>query len=383
MNTDKHGFMLNQNVTKFKLAVDCPDPEDGTSLMRGIGPLAAMCRQDRRLELSRCLVTPQGAPGYSWDWLVECDALFLQRPYTFEAVACAQTARAFGRPVWVDWDDDLTCVPESNYFHSAHPPERAKKVMALCWALADVVTVSTNHLRERLLELGLGQQLPKSAREQLDAGKVRVIPNACHWPMRNAPRTRRVVWRGGRSHDEDVMAFLPAIAEVARLPQFSQWEWWFVGEMSAYVAAQVKAAIPAPNLRADYKDFIHQYMGALNALAPWLVMVPLADNMFNRSKSNLAWIEATAAGAVTLAPDWEEWRRPGVVNYADRPNFKGYLRWFLETFGEQNVSVHATKSRDYIDEYLLLDKVNENRWEIIESLGAGLAASGKESEAAK
>ncbi len=168
------------------------------------------------------------------------------------------------------------------------------------------------------------------------------------------------------------MQFLPAIAEVARLPQFSKWEWWFMGEMSPYVAAQVKAAIPAPNLRADYKDFLHQYMGALVSLAPWLVIVPLADTLFNRSKSNLAWIEATTAGALTLAPDWEEWRRPGMVTYKDAEQFAGLLYRCVDEF-DQAVNVHPNCeafSRPCVRNNLLLDRVNEARWDIVNELGS-------------
>ena len=73
----------------------------------------------------------------------------------------------------------------------------------------------------------------------------------------------------------------------------------------------------------------------------WLAVVPLKDNLFNHAKSNLAWIEATCAGAMTLAPDWPEWRRPGVSNYESPLNFKKLLRERLEACRSAAASVYT------------------------------------------
>jgi hypothetical protein len=43
--------------------------------------------------------------------------------------------------------------------------------------------------------------------------------------------------------------------------------------------------------------------------------VSLEDNTFNRCKSNIAHLEAFSAGAITVAPHWEEWNVAGVLNY--------------------------------------------------------------------
>jgi hypothetical protein len=52
---------------------------------------------------------------------------------------------------------------------------------------------------------------------------------------------------------------------------------------------------------------------ALFDIRPHFVVVPLQDNPFNRAKSNIAELEAQAAGAIAIVPDWEEWR--SVVRY--------------------------------------------------------------------
>lgn len=362
--------MLKTQNSKFKLGVACPQQNDGTSLMRGVGPLSRMARQDRRLELVFPKMTADGGLYLGWDWLAQLDGLFLQRPQTAFDVSAAQTARSYGLPVWVDFDDDLSSVPHSNEYRRMYKPENQAQIMARCWALADVVTVTVQALKDRLLDTCFGNQIDAAIRSQMDANKVRVVPNALHWPVRALPRRRRVVWRGGKSHDADLMRFLPAIKSVARMPQFCKWEWHFMGEMSAYVQSAIVNAIPAENLQIGFGDFPHQYIAALQLLSPWLVIVPLEDNTFNRCKSPLAWIEASAAGAGTLAPDWPSWDMPGVIKYGSLEGFEETLKRELFSFPnetEQKVLVHpsARNSEQFICEKLKLDEVNKLRWEII------------------
>lgn len=361
---------MNETIDrKLKLAVVCPDSSDGTSLVRGIGPLSAMARQDRRLELEVCQVNPDGSPHVSWDWLNLADVLFLQRPWNPLHIQAAVTARMFGLPVWVDWDDDLTCVSRFNPQFHTYPSGPMKGAMAKLMTLADVVSVSTEHLRERLLGLVFSADTPKAVRDQLDGGKVRVIPNACAWPFNQSPRQKRVVWRGGTSHNEDVLEYLPAIREVSRLPQFADWKWTFLGNPPP----QVYDAILPGNLdEPGFVDSAHMYMSAFGYLGPWLAIVPLKDNLFNHSKSNLAWIEATCAGAITLAPEWPEWQRPGIYHYKDLAGFKNALRNLLDGFPNMNLAIND--SRKYLREHLTLAKVNEQRWAVLRELVEGTQA---------
>jgi hypothetical protein len=105
-------------------------------------------------------------------------------------------------------------------------------------------------------------------------------------------------------------------------------------------------------------------------------IVPLRDNAFNRCRSNLAWIEATCAGAVVIAPDWEEWRRPGIMNYTDAEGFRRTLRGVMEQYAmglvkktdERQEHFNVEMSRAYIEQHLQLDKVNEARWGIINGM---------------
>ena len=64
----------------------------------------------------------------------------------------------------------------------------------------------------------------------------------------------------------------------------------------------------------------------MHFISPKYSVFPLVDTPFNRAKSNIAYLEAIMCGAIIVAPDWQEWRHPGVINYTD--DFKekvGYM----------------------------------------------------------
>ena len=76
-------------------------------------------------------------------------------------------------PVWVDWDDDYLSIHPSNPSARHFQYEGIREKMEMITRLADAVSVSTAELAARR-----SMDLPDKARK-----KIRVIPNACHWPL--------------------------------------------------------------------------------------------------------------------------------------------------------------------------------------------------------
>lgn len=346
-------------MKRIELAVYCPDGSDATSLYRALGPLRAMQREGRgfepavELELRRPVLGPKGQE-LTWDWLLGCDALLLQRPWLPLHTQLAVQAKMMGLGLWVDWDDDyLTIHPSNpNYHGFMHPGLR--ETLQQIGRLADVVTVTTEVLARRV-ELLCARERPT----------VRVVPNACRWPLRTGRRReRRVSWRGGASHELDITSVLKELAELARLPQFGKWEWAFLGD----VPWQVEQAMPKERCLGGFGAEPWLYMEAMERLAPYVHIVPLARTAFNPCKSHLAWLEATAAGAVVIAPALEEWQRPGVVNYTDAKDFQKKLRGVMESYHEGEEHENVAVSRGEIGERYLEVEVNRLRWEVLEWL---------------
>jgi hypothetical protein len=98
-------------------------------------------------------------------------------------------------------------------------------------------------------------------------------------------------------------------------------------------------------------------------------MVPLHVSDFNRAKSNIGWIEAVHAGAITVAPDFQEWRRPGVINYAckprtDLPSFQTAM-WMALSMSGHNRAEELERARKAVP---LERTVNGMRISVIKDL---------------
>ena len=115
----------------------------------------------------------------------------------------------------------------------------------------------------------------------------------------------------------------------------------------------------------SYRD-VFSYMEQLHGLAPAIHIVPLCDIPFNRAKSNNAWLEATSTGAIVVAPDLPEWRRPGVLLYK-QGGFYEIVRTAMAMTEKQRLN-EVAKSRKYILENLTLSIVNKQRREILNNL---------------
>jgi hypothetical protein len=338
--------LLDEQIPRFRLACSVPHPEDGTSFYRAMGPLGAMAVEEPKLELVLPRLTPAGWE-LSWDWLAGCHALFLQRPFRDTHLQLAKYCKAMELPLWVDWDDDQRAVPKSNPFYSDYADSQS--VRNVIWEvshLADLVTCSTPHLAKTFDR------------------QVRVIPNGNAFKFYNEPRARRVSWRGAAGHEEDICTVLGALSRTAELPQFSMWRWFFMGD----IPWQVNSAIPAMRLEQAPGALLHFMVPLLALQAPYVHIVPLKDFHFNRCKSNIAWIEATCAGAAVLAPDFEEWRRPGVVNYTDPKDFEGKLVGLMESYDNGRMHPNVTLSRAYIHDNLGLGQLNRERYAILNQL---------------
>lgn len=336
-------------IMKHVLAI-LPDPTDATSFYRAIGPLGYLKRtMGAGLSLSI-------SGDIDWTPLKMCDIIFQQRPFTDVHLRITQMAKSSRKKIWLDYDDNLFEVPPCNWKHEIYwRPETHTNVVEIL-KLADVVTVSTEHLKQ--------VYGPYTKQQPV------VVPNAFDddilGPIWETPydRDRRLVWRGSSSHDKDLVMFTKPLYQVACAHR--DWLYEFMGEPFWGVTEAIRKAVGSTQIVMTKPMEPGSFFHVLKMKRPTVVIVPLEDNSFNRSKSNCAWIEATHAGAVTLAPDWPEWHRPGIVGYQNPEDFQDKLSGILS--GHYNVPALWQQSRDYIDQHLTLTQINKTRQEIILSL---------------
>lgn len=286
------------------------------------------------------------------------DILFMQRPSLSDDIKIMSIAKDVNVPVWVDYDDDLFSVPGHNPASRFYVKDVLDN-MAKIIVNADAISVSTDTLKNRFVSL-LSQFTDKEALEK----KIWVIPNAFPDHL-NMPkigdqlpeRTKRVVWRGSHTHEMDLCSVGGALDLASR--QFPDWEFVFMGDPAWSVVDNID---PSRRQVIKTQDTL-EYFKTLYSLAPSIMIVPLLDNEFNRSKSNIAWIEGTWAGAACLVPNFPEWTDKGAF---EQTHFVTDLIHMLD--GSMDLNAVVKSSQVYIREHLMLSQVNRKRRGLLDSL---------------
>lgn len=236
--------------------------------------------------------------NFSWDVISKYDVVFLHRPFRPDHLEAMQVAKLQNIPVWADYDDWLFQLPTWNGCAGVYANAQTKMVMAQILACADLVSCSTEALKQQFLKVN---------------PNVVVIPNADRpdmFPYRDAipkPRQDIFVWRGTDTHDGDLESVFAGITQLDH-PTY------FLGSPLWRVVEEIQAR-DANLVRVMGEQDTFQYFRYLHDLRPKVMLFPLADHPFNYFKSNIAWLEAIHAGAMVVAPDLPEWRKPGVMNY--------------------------------------------------------------------
>lgn len=316
---------------------------EGCVLYRTLGPFSLL-KDEFDIQGNK-----PGEVGGGWAHMATADCVVLQASALPNIMTIIQNAKRMGIPVWIDYDDNHLCVPEGNVRYEQFQDEALKARINSAIAQADIVTVSTPGL------LSSFRPLTKAVME--------VIPNA--WDKRfhgkepnSGPRAKCISWRGMDSHQVDVVQYANAILAASRKHPELLWAWFGVKPAFLTYSLEKKQGFPVSSA-LDYFD-------SIKALAPLLHIVPLENCEFNHCKSNIAWIEATMAGAACLAPNFPEWQWAGAWNYENQETFLAGLEGFA---GNPELAIEAAKiSWETIQREFMVEAHNEKRREILRNL---------------
>jgi len=357
LHRDMDACILHDNytITKMKILAVVPMPFDGTSFYRAYGIFPDLKKQfGGDFEVNKFHGV---GVTYTWADLLPYDILFLQRPALDAAkhIKMVEYMKAIGKKVWVDWDDNLFAVPMENRVYDDMTPQVRKATMDIT-LMADLVTVSTGALQEFFIELG--------------CKKVEVVPNAWdfeRFPMASSynelkdvppPQEKKLhyLWRGSETHQGDLLTHSEIIYGSIQRGE----HWTFMG----YNPWFLTESVPHGTYTYLKSEDIQIYLRILKQQKAQALVFPLRDHLFNRCKSNIAWIEATYAGMVCIAPDWPEWQLPGVITYTGTDQ--------LQTHLSQDYSEYAgacwRSSKKYITENLSLSLINSKRKQLLTDL---------------
>jgi glycosyltransferase involved in cell wall biosynthesis len=216
---------------------------------------------------------------------------------------CAFTkviTKEFKKPVIMDSDDNVWAVRPFNQGYQVYNPMNAR-VMDLARQLpmaASGVSVSTDNLENVYSEFNK---------------TIKVLPNSIDFDryrgIKNAKNKDKIVigFEGGLLHYENLLVLENVIPEV--LKKYKNVEFHCFGEYPVWdkFPASIKKKIKWLREKPE-KDGIAQRLYSLRTFPKTLAnagfdiaVAPLADNRFNRAKSNLRWLEHSALKVPTVA----------------------------------------------------------------------------------
>ena len=334
--------------------LSCPNKNDSTSFYRGFGPWGAL----RKKLPPEIRVEPQ-REDITWASLKMVDAVFLQRPFNKGHLTIAEMCKSRNIKLWVDYDDALLHVPDDNPTYEQYSNASHQNNVMKILDMADVVTLSTQHLLETYANL-----LPENLRSEFRR-KSHVISNAFDdhdftYPKNPEDQKRCVMWRGSATHTRDLSDY--AIEIVQAHKKAPHWLFTFIGYHPWFIAQHFdkKSYVHSPGID------VYDYFREIALIKPAVCIVPLFDSTFNKCKSNIAWIEASFAGAVTIAPNWDEWKKPGCLTYKTQAEFSSLLESAMRE--EIDFTKLNKESWEFIEDQLFLSYVNIEREEILRNL---------------
>lgn len=186
-------------------------------------------------------------------------------------------------------DDDLFHVPRKNPAARIYHPAILKG-MVDCMGLVDHITTSTPELASRVLEQ-VGRNLPVTVLENCLPGSAFRLPGH----QNDGPVM--IGWRGSATHQED---FAEVRHGLNRILDRADVRLKLIGSapVNGLPAGKIDTVSWIPDIHAFYEELNFD-----------IGIVPLADNVFNDSKSHIAVLEMAARGIPAIASDMPSYRR--------------------------------------------------------------------------
>jgi len=253
------------------------------------------------------------------------------------------TAKHFtGAKMILDLDDEPFAINEKHPLYK-EIKEKSIRVERMI-QIADHVVVSTEPLKESIKHL---------------AKKITVIPNAIDpaiWGVKKKKRNDgkiRIGWVGSSSHLADLHLITDAVRQI--LDKYENVEMYFVGFVVGDFGGKdsYKGRVFNKQGTAGYEEY-PQFLADLDLD---IAIAPLEDNKFNRSKSNIKWLENSMLETPMVLSDVTPYKEC-VKNYKTGYLAKGtaqwvkYLSWLVEN-EEKRKEIGKSAKKAVLAEYTI------------------------------
>lgn len=302
---------------------------------RILQPLAKL----KQLELAdTCLIAEDGTllTEFAAQKVLEADLILVPRPATEGWFEFVKLCRKYGKTIVMDYDDDpFNTSPLNPYYRHIGVEEveyvwpdgtrewlwqdgmkgkagdpgffdreaniHRRDMFRLNFKKADMVTCTTPILQESLKTINpntvvLPNLIDLDLYTRLDINKKGII---------------RIGWQGGVSHYEDLYLVRDALGKILR--KYPHVRFVYFGDhrfqplFKDFPVGQLETVTWTPTVAYPWK---------LACLSLDIGLCPVTDNVFNRNKSAIKWMEYSAVGAATIASDIPPYA-PVIDNFKD------------------------------------------------------------------
>ncbi len=217
------------------------------------------------------------------------------------------------KPFIVEVDDNYVDVPQWNEaYHSFKNGASYRRIALDCMRAADALMVTTPHLGETYLNFNDDVYIIENS---LDFKGDRKFIGWDKVSVRKHKGTR-IGWIGGRAHFNDLMMVAPVLKDIlVRNPEVKL---CLVNSALRESCRNLDIPYPFEGLKnvhyADRSVAINRYAAFAASFGFDIGIAPLVDCNFNRSKSNLRWLEYSALNIPTVATNighYKETVKPG------------------------------------------------------------------------
>jgi len=253
--------------------------------------------------------------------------VLLQRQYMPEVLGPMIDAKKLGAKLIYEIDDDLFHIPKWNSAHPILGKKSVKDGVKRFLGLVDALFVTNEHLADVYRPY---------------CRKVYVLPNSIDYeffyPSPKNYEKPIVCWQGSMTHEKDLKIMGDGIYKLGKEEaiQLKMWCGFQQGTQDPIFNVPGAHTIQLVPFEAFYPMF--SQLDAMVGLAP-ITTIP-----FNRSKSNLKFLEYTAQGAVTVAS-----------------NFGPYK----ETIEDEETGLLISDNRDWYDAVMWLVNNPDERAKIL------------------
>lgn len=323
----------------MKILVINPNYQDATSYYRAWGiskDLQERYNIEFTLYESTFVLQPpnngQRNWGAAWPDLIKFDAVLFQRALGENSLQLLNYCKELGLKIWYDLDDDLWNIPDS-YKIKASFPRSIMKTIEQHIKQSDLITCSTHSLKEVI--------------EQFTNMPAHVVVNAWdtkRFGLKPHNPQGQTIWRGSSTHIDDIRDNRKQIERIGKLTKINFYGYDPVRDRPFLTLSGYSHTKPLDPIL---------YFRHLMKEQPAAILVPLKNSKFNDSKSNIAWLEATAAGAVTYSNGVGEFMSVGL-------KFEDY-----GTLSEAQIQDYVKHNQEILTKLFDLQVVNDYRVELI------------------